>query len=162
MAKYRKSNRSKRTSSSCRNHPGSCSWCVMGRTHSSQRRSPADLTEQMAEYPPGRSVDYLIIDDVEQKPMTHAERERLAELMADVRDLLDSQTKEIEMGSPPKPQPPIGIMSRRIWDGQRKVALLKAMLRYEKNGETVPKDWVDEYADLRTKNALYPVRLWSR
>ena len=44
--KWRKTNRSKRVSRSCRNH-GSCAWCRGNRLAQARRSLPADAAEQL-------------------------------------------------------------------------------------------------------------------
>lgn len=43
MTKYRKSNRAKQVSNSCRNN-GSCLYCLGNRMHSTNKRIPAVMT----------------------------------------------------------------------------------------------------------------------
>ena len=45
-------------------------------------------------------------------------------------------------------KPPLGVMPKYIWNKQRRIDLLQAMLRYEEAGEFPLPDWYNELCDL--------------
>jgi hypothetical protein len=47
-----------------------------------------------------------------------------------------------------KPKPPLGIMSRSIWNSKRLDDLNSAINRYYETGFKVPIEWLEEYSDL--------------
>jgi hypothetical protein len=45
-------------------------------------------------------------------------------------------------------KPPLGVMSRKLWDEQRANDLAAAIARYTTAGFRVPVEWIEEYNEL--------------
>ena len=50
-------------------------------------------------------------------------------------------------------KPPIGLEPRYLWDGRRKVDICEAIIRYTQVGKKIPREWMDELADLLCDSA---------
>lgn len=46
------------------------------------------------------------------------------------------------------PKPPLGVVSRDIWDRKRQEELAEAMKRYLEAGEKIPSEWISEYNEI--------------
>lgn len=45
-------------------------------------------------------------------------------------------------------KPPLGVISRDIWDRKRQEELAAAMKRYLEAGEKLPSEWISEYNEI--------------
>ena len=45
-------------------------------------------------------------------------------------------------------KPPLGVVSREIWDRKRQEELAEAMGNYLEAGKKIPKEWLDEYNEI--------------
>lgn len=45
-------------------------------------------------------------------------------------------------------KPPLGVVSRDIWDRKRQEKLAAAMKRYLEAGEKIPSEWIAEYNEI--------------
>jgi hypothetical protein len=53
----------------------------------------------------------------------------------------------------PAVKPPLGIVTKHIWDCERIVALKGAMVRYIEASREIPSEWVEEYNELIKRGA---------
>ena len=51
----------------------------------------------------------------------------------------------------PVTKPPIGVMSREMWNRQRRKDLADAMARYLEAGMKIPVEWIEEYNEINDK-----------
>lgn len=63
----------------------------------------------------------------------------------ELTELNDDEMKDL-IGA--KPKPPLGVVSREIWDRKRQEELAEAMGNYLKAGKKIPKEWLDEYNEI--------------
>lgn len=51
----------------------------------------------------------------------------------------------------PVDKPPIGVMSREMWNRQRQTDLANAMTRYLEAGMKIPVEWIEEYNEISAR-----------
>ncbi len=52
----------------------------------------------------------------------------------------------------PKTKPPLGTVSRRVWEQDRQLNLLAAMARYLEEDFKIPPEWIEELTELNERN----------
>ncbi len=70
----------------------------------------------------------------------------------DERDAAEEYEKEAEEQEGGK-KPPLGLMPRKLWDEKRADEIRAAIERYNEAGAVIPAEWVEEYNEIKERNA---------
>lgn len=70
----------------------------------------------------------------------------------DEKDAAEKCEKEAEEQENGK-KPPLGLMPRKLWDEKRANEICAAMERYQEAGVVIPAEWIEEYDEIKERNA---------
>ena len=89
----------------------------------------------------GEKIPCLCFEVGDQIPYTEDERAAAEEC--------EKEAEEQEGGK----KPPLGLMPRKLWDEKRADEIRAAIERYNEAGAVIPAEWVEEYNEIKERNA---------
>ena len=89
----------------------------------------------------GEKIPCLCFEAGNQIPYTEDERAAAEEC--------EKEDEEQETNK----KPPLGLMPRKLWDEKRADEIRAAIERYQEAGVVIPAEWIEEYDEIKERNA---------